>query len=285
MFELPEYRTLAAQMRQSLAGKRILEGRLGNSPHKFVWYNRSHEEFTSLTRGKVVGEAGARGRWLFVPLEPGYVLVFGECGGRILLHPDESTVPAKFHLQLGFEDGTVLSAVTQMWGAMELYEKGRERERQYIADMRATPTDREFTPGYFRHLIDQSRRTEKRSVKGLLTQDQLVPGLGNAIAQDIMFRARLNPRRPLSSLREQEIDGLYDAIVETVGEVSRLGGRNDEYDLYGNPGGYVRVMDRNASGRPCPECGTQIVKIQYLGGACYYCPSCQAAEGEDAGKV
>jgi len=285
MFELPEYLTLAGQMRQSLMGKRILDGRLGNSPHKFVWYNRSHDEFASLTRGKEVGEARARGRWLFVPLEPGYVLVFGECGGRIQLHPEESTTPAKYHLLLRFEDGTAVSAVTRMWGAMELYEKGRELERPYISGMRPTPTGGEFTPAYFRKLIDVSIRTEKRSVKGLLTQDQLVPGLGNAIAQDIMFRARLNPKRPLASLGVEAIDRLHKAIVETVAEVVREGGRNDEYDLFGRPGGYVRVMDRNAAGRPCPACGTTIVKMQYLGGACYYCPSCQVGKAAETRKA
>jgi formamidopyrimidine-DNA glycosylase len=282
MFELPEYLTLAGQMRQSMAGKRVLDGRLGNSPHKFVWYNRSHEEFASLTRGKVVGEARARGRWLFVPLDPGYVLVFGECGGRILFHSGVSTIPGKYHLLLRFEDGTALSAVTQMWGAMELYEEGRELERQYISGMRPTPASQDFSQTYFRELIEESCQTEKRSVKGLLTQNQLVPGLGNAIAQDIMFRARLHPKRPLVSLGGQEIDRLYLTVVETVAQVAKMGGRNDEYDLFGKPGGYVRVMDKNADGRPCPACGTKIVKIQYLGGACYYCPSCQLGEGSEA---
>jgi formamidopyrimidine-DNA glycosylase len=278
MFELPEYRTLAEQMRGSLTGKRVLEGRLGNSPHKFVWYNRSHEEFSSLTQGKAVGEAQARGRWLFVPLEPGYVLLFGECGGRILFHPDASSIPAKYHLLLRFEDGTALSAVTRMWGAMELYEAGKELQRQYVAGMRPTAGSREFSPAYFRQLIEDSRRGEKRSVKGLLTQDQLVPGLGNAIAQDIMFKARINPRRSLASLGEGEISRLYRTVVETVAEVTRCGGRNDEYDLFGRPGGYVRVMDKSSAGRPCPVCGTEVVKVQYLGGACYFCPSCQSPE-------
>ena len=42
------------------------------------------------------------------------------------------------------------------------------------------------------------------------------------------------------------------------------------------PGKYVRLMDRKAAGQPCPGCGSTIVeKIQYLGGACYFCPDCQ----------
>ena len=57
MFELPEFVTLAKQFNDTLQGKTIRSGSLGNKPHKFVWYNRTHEEFTELTRGKTVGDA------------------------------------------------------------------------------------------------------------------------------------------------------------------------------------------------------------------------------------
>jgi hypothetical protein len=67
MFELPEFVTLARQMNEPLTGKTIRKGSLGNAPHKFVWYNKSHDEFERLTRGKTVGEARAKGKWLFPP--------------------------------------------------------------------------------------------------------------------------------------------------------------------------------------------------------------------------
>jgi len=82
MFELPEYITLARQLTDTVTGKQVKEGHLGNSPHKFVCYNRKPREFESLTAGRILGKAYSRGRWLFIPANPGYVLVFGECGGR-----------------------------------------------------------------------------------------------------------------------------------------------------------------------------------------------------------
>jgi formamidopyrimidine-DNA glycosylase len=276
MFELPEFVTLARQMNDTLKGKTIERGQLGNSPHKFVWYNRSHEEFERLTEDKTVGEAQVRGKWLFLPLEPGYVLLLGECGGKVLYHPPGSKVPKKFHLYITFDDDSFFTATTQMWGAMELYEAGEERTRQYVKGMRTTPIEPEFTLDYFSALLDDLVEGPKRSAKSLLTQDQLIPGLGNAIAQDILFRAHLHPRHPLADLSTTQRRALYDAIVTTTGEVIAQGGRYDEYDLYNNRGGYVRIMDKNAVEQPCPECGGQIVKIQYLGGACYFCPSCQA---------
>jgi len=275
MFELPEFITLARQINETVAGKTIRGGVLGNSPHKFVWYNRTHEEFARLTAGKTVGDARAQGKWLFIPLDPGYLLLFGECGGRLLYHAPGVKLPAKYHLWLTFTDGSALTALTQMWGAMELYQAGQERERQYVKGMRPTPVEPAFTCDYFAALIADLQTGEKRSVKGLLTQDQLIPGLGNAIAQDIMFRAGLHPRHPIGDLSTAQQRALYDAILATVAAAIAGGGRHDEFDLYNRPGGYARLMDNRAVGKPCPICGGAIEKIQYLGGACYFCPRCQ----------
>ena len=275
MFELPELITLAGQFNETIQGKIIREGTLGNSPHKFVWYNRKPEEFTRLTEGKTLGRAYAKGRWLFTPLDPGYILVFGECGGKILYLSSGGKLPEKYHLYLRFEDDSALTTLTQMWGAMELFELGQEVERKYIKDMRTTPVDPEFTFDYFSGLIETLLQGEKRSVKSLLTQDQLIPGLGNASAQDIMFYAHLHPRRSLADLTTGQQRDLFVAITDTVREIIDRGGRNDEIDLFGKPGGYVRCMDRAAAGRPCPECRRTVEKMQYLGGACYFCPKCQ----------
>ena len=275
MFELPEYTILARQINKTLLGKTIKKGNLGNSPHKFVWYNCTHDEFTKLTRGKILGKAHVQGRWLILSLESGYNLVLGECGGRILYHPADTELPEKYHLWLEFDDGSSFTATTQMWGAMELYEAGKEQERQYIKNMRVTPVDRAFTFKYFSGLIDELLKGEKRSTKSLLTQDQLIPGLGNSSAQDILFRAHLLPRRALTDLSAGQRRDLYDSIVDTVREIIKEGGRNDEFDLFGKPGGYIRLMASQTAGKPCPECGTKIQKMQYLGGACYFCPKCQ----------
>ncbi len=275
MFELPELLTLSTQINATLREKTIQTGTLGNSPHKFVWYNRTPEEFTRLTGGKTIGEAYVRGRWLFTPLETGFILLLGECGGKIRYHRAGMELPPKYHLCLRFADDSALTVMTQMWGAMELFESGQELERKYVKDMRTTPIEPEFTFEYFSALIDELLQGEKRSVKSLLTQDQLLPGLGNASAQDIMFNACLHPRHALAELTPTQRRDLYAAITDTLGAIITAGGRNDETDLFGKPGNYVRVMDSEAVGRACPRCGGTVQKMQYLGGACYFCPNCQ----------
>jgi formamidopyrimidine-DNA glycosylase len=276
MFELPEMSNLAHQINKTIKGKTIKKGLLGNSPHKFVWYNRKHKEFEKLVKNKKIGKARSKGNWLFIPLDPAYVLVLGEFGGKVLYHTPGSVVPKKYHLFITFTDDSFFTAMTQMWGAVELYKKGKEESGKYVKNMKPTPVDKNFTYAYFKKLIAGLK--EKKSVKGVLTQDQLIPGVGNALAQDILFKARLHPRYAASDLTEHQKRTLYNAIVNTVKLVIKQGGRYDEFNLFGERGGYTRLMDKNAAGKPCPQCGTLIKKIQYLGGACYFCALCQKME-------
>jgi formamidopyrimidine-DNA glycosylase len=99
--------------------------------------------------------------------------------------------------------------------------------------------------------------------------------MGNGYLQDILFRAKIHPRRRVVDILEREKLALYEAIVGTLKQAVELGGRDTECDLYGNRGGYASILSSKAKGQPCRECGTLIEKIQYLGGSCYLCPSCQ----------
>jgi formamidopyrimidine-DNA glycosylase len=275
VFELPEVTTLARQLEATVRGRTVVGGSIGGRPHKFVWYNRTPEEFAGLVTGRRVGGTRALAKWLFIDLEPGYVLAFGECGGRLRYHAPGEADAGAVHLSLGLDDGSALTMTTSMWGAMALVEAGAELDRPELRELRPTPVDAAFTPEYLDGLIAE-QGAAKRTAKGLLTQEGLVPGLGNALAQDILFRAGIGPRRPVAALSSAERTSLYDAIVGTVREAIDFGGRDGEVDLFGRPGGYRRTMDAASAGRPCSRCGTGIVKLQYLGGACYMCPGCQS---------
>ena len=133
----------------------------------------------------------------------------------------------------------------------------------------------EFTFRYFKQHLDGFERREKDSIKKFMISGPSTPGIGNGYLQDILFRARIHPKRIVADVSDSEARDLYDAIRETMNEAIELGGRYDERDLYNNPGGYKRILDSKAKGNPCPECGTPIEKIQYLGGASYFCPNCQ----------
>ena len=66
-----------------------------------------------------------------------------------------------------------------------------------------------------------------------------------------------------------------DIIRETLARATELGGRSTETDLHNQRGAYVPLMYSKTKDTPCPECGTPVKKISYLGGSCYLCPECQ----------
>ena len=68
---------------------------------------------------------------------------------------------------------------------------------------------------------------------------------------------------------------LYRAVKNTIEQAIRQNGRASERDIFDKPGNYNPIMDRYAVDKPCPNCGTAIQKISYLGGSCYICPPCQ----------
>ena len=102
-----------------------------------------------------------------------------------------------------------------------------------------------------------------------------LPIFGNGVLQDILFVAHINPKKKIANLTSQEMDMLLAAIVSVLHEMTTLGGRDTEKDLFGKYGGYKTLMSKNTVGSGCPGCGGQIVKEAFMGGSVYYCLTCQ----------
>ena len=94
MIELPEATTIARQITAELKGKRIADGNRGNSPHKFAFYNRPPEEYKAILKDKTIGPATINGPLILVPVEPGYTIILGGGGERILYHCNAAKLPA-----------------------------------------------------------------------------------------------------------------------------------------------------------------------------------------------
>ncbi|MBN2002895.1 MAG: endonuclease VIII [Anaerolineae bacterium] len=275
MIELPETLIIAAQMNQTLKGKRIVEGNRGNSPHKFAFSNGSSEEYAAIFAGKTVGDSWGHGMSILTRLEPDYTLVLG-CGGeRILFHPDESTLPKKYQLLMRFEDAACLTVTVSGWGNTLLLPQAEAGQHQHVQENRITPLSDAFTWDYFRRLFDPLPPESKTSLKYFIISEPGVWGVGNGCLQDILFNARLHPKRRAVETSEDERRALYTSLRETLRRMVDQGGRSSEANLYGQPGGYQRILDSNTVGQPCPTCGTPIEKAQYLGGAIYFCAMCQ----------
>ncbi|MCL4419461.1 endonuclease VIII [Patescibacteria group bacterium] len=269
MIELPEALTIAKQISKDLKGKKIKYGNRGNSPHKFAFYNHSPEEYESILTGKTIGDSKGYGSLILTAIDPEYILILGGGGEKIILQQSEKTIPKKYQLLLQFEDDTYLTVTVQGWGFTQL--KGKSE----IGNGGVSPISDEFTFEYFQRLFDDLREDDPRSAKYFIISKPGIWGVGNGYSQDILFRAKIHPRRRIIELTEYEKSALYEAIKDTMSQAVKLGGRDDESDLYNNKGGYKRILDSRTNGTPCQECGTTIEKISFLGGASYFCPNCQ----------
>jgi formamidopyrimidine-DNA glycosylase len=275
MIELPEALIIADQLNQELKGKQIAYGNRGNVSHKFAFSSGSAEEYAAIFKDKTIGASRGHGPAILVPIEPDHVLVLGGGGERILLHESDRTLPKKHHLLLHFADGSTLTVTVQGWGNTLLLPPDQAGEHPHVALDRVTPLSEAFTWDFFQGLFDQVDQDSKASVKYFLITKPGVWGIGNGCLQDILFRAALHPRRRVVDTTAEEREALYAAIQDTLQEMVNQGGRDSERDLYNRPGGYRRLLHSKTAGQPCPACGTPIEKIQYLGGACYFCSQCQ----------
>jgi len=269
MIELPEAVTIARQMTAELSGKRIESAVRGNAPHKFAFYSREPEEYESILKGRTVGESAERGSQIVARVEPGYALVLGGGGERILHHQSDTTLPKKHQLLLRFEDGTWLSVSVQGWGYVQLV------DQMEIGPRRVSPLEDAFTLDWFKHRFEEVPEGDPRSIKFFMISQPGVWGVGNGYLQDILFRAKVHPRRRVKAMTAEEMARVHAATRAVMREATDLGGRDTERDLHNQPGGYHRILSSQAVGQPCPDCGTPVEKMQYLGGAAYFCPTCQ----------
>ena len=275
MIELPEATIIAQQMAAELKGKRVQASMRENAPHKWAFYSRPAEEYESIPVGRTMGDVRAHGSAIVADLVPDYAIVLGGGGERILFHPSTDTLPKKHHLLLHYEGGTYLTVSVQGWGNVLLLQQPELVTHRHVGEVRVSPLDDAFTAEYLQGLFDALDRDDSRSIKYFIITDPGVWGVGNGYLQDILYRAKIHPRRKAVDISPDEAWMLQEAIKETLHRALDLGGRDTERDLYNRRGVYKRLMDSKTAGKPCPECGTLVKKIQYLGGACYFCPDCQ----------
>jgi len=277
--ELPEAKILAEQMNKELRGKCIKSYHLQDYERlqKIGMMNKDTKSFDQLVNRKIESVI-SRGNVIRVKLDNGMNLILGpEYGGEIFYHTSEETISSKFHLKIDFTDDSALTVRLTSMGLINAV-KDSELERSYVYRRDFNPEvispidDKEFTLERFSKILADNNRALKSVLVG---KDAVVVGLSNSAFQDIIYRAKLHPKRKTSELNEDERKALYDAIRLVLQERIRLNGKDQFYDLYGNQGGYVPAMGPNVKQQKCPVCGTTIEKLSVGGGDVYFCPKCQ----------
>jgi formamidopyrimidine-DNA glycosylase len=273
MIEIPEAAILSIQLNETIAGKRIKNVVVLQSPHKFAWFYRDPQDYKRILLEKVVTKAKAVAGYVEITVEDG-VLLFGD-GVNLRFHGNEEKRPQKHQLLIEFDDSTAISASVQMYGGLWCFENGEFDNSYYSrAKESISPISEKFDREYFNAILSVTG-AEKLSAKALLATEQRIPGLGNGTLQDILFNAKIHPKKKLSSFNEDDKELIFNSIKSTLKEMIQQGGRDTEKDLFGKPGGYITKLSKNTANKSCEICGTTIIKEAYMGGSIYYCSQCQ----------
>ena len=273
MIEIPEAYAISKQMNQELVGKKIEEVIAVQNPHKMAWYYEDPQDYPKKLKNKVIEKVENINGIVEISLSD-TKLVFNE-GIRFKYATDKKELPKKHQLLLRFEDQTYLAAFVQMYGGIFCFKDGVLTNPYYLVHKeKPNPLEKAFDFEYFKSLID-NLDSDNISIKAFLATEQRIPGLGNGVLQDILWRAKIHPKRKLNSLSDEEIQTLFHAIKDSLKEMAHLGGRDTETDLYGKNGGYQTIMSKNNKEKQCPNCQGEVIKKAYMGGSIYYCENCQ----------
>lgn len=269
MIEIPESQTLAKQL-ACVLGKPIVSVRAGATPHKFAWFSGDPADYSALFEGRAFEAAAAKAG--YVVLSSGKLnLILND--GVNLRHMPFEAVPAKNQLDMRFADGSALVCTVAMYGGIWAQEGDLDSAYYKVACEKPSPLTDEFDEAYFNSIVAGAKKT--LSAKALLAAEQRIPGLGNGTLQDILFRARVSPRKKIQALSDAELSALFNSVKATLAEMTQRGGRDTEKDLHGNPGGYKTLLCAKTYKAPCHICGGPITREPYMGGNVYYCASCQ----------
>jgi formamidopyrimidine-DNA glycosylase len=275
--ELPEAKILAEQMSQQLIGKQVKSFLVKDCERlqRIGMMDKDLKSFNQLVNAKIE-TVSSRGNVIRIKFDNGANLILGpEYGGEIFYHEDATKVP-RFHLRVDFSDGTVLTVRLTSMGVIRVL-KDDELESSYVYKRDFDYT--KFSPadeGFTFELFSKRMAEHKKMLKSVLVgKDAILVGVSNSTFQDILYRARIHPKRRASELDEEEMRRLYDAIRLVLKERLRLEGKDNFRDLYGQQGGYTPAMGPNMKQQTCPECGTSIQKLSLGGGHVYLCPNCQ----------
>src|SRR5687767_43267 len=189
------------------------------------------------------------------------------------VQPDAPARPGKgpLALRVRLDDGS----------GFDLTEAGTQRKLAVyvVADPMAIPMVATLGPDPLTDDFDQAalagvlQRAGRSQLKGVLKDQRIIAGIGNAYSDEILHAAKLSPFKPSSTLTEAELSTLYDAIKDELsGAIQRAEGLAAK-DLKGEKKSGLRVHGRK--GEKCDVCGDTIAEVSFADSSLQYCPTCQ----------
>ena len=256
MPELPEVERARALIAERALGRRIAAV---DDTDTYVCRPHAPGELATALVGRTLTEAHRRGKSMWVETDddgPALGLHLG-MAGRIVVDEDSAGDPAAYEgapdvwdrFRLDFEDG----------GRLILRDKRRLGRAVLDPDLsHLGPDAAEVSRDEFRERVGRG----EAPLKARIMDQSVIAGVGNLLADEALWRARLSPRRPAGELSIEELDRLRREVRAATRSAIRRGGVHT--------GDFIPARVR---GGVCPRCGTEMERATVGGRTTYWCPA------------
>jgi len=223
-------------------------------------------------KGRLIESVQRRGKFLLFGLSsetgpPLTLAVNPKLTGRLQLSAPAGKKVGPVHVTLHFEAPTE---------ELRYVDQKRMGQLYLTAELAAIPTFAEMGPDALEASPEIFRTRLRRfrgEIKGVLSREQFLAGIGNAYSDEILWQARLHPYRKVSSMTPEEIDRLYAAMNVTLREsIENVEAAMGE-DIHLKPRDFFAVHMRG--GQACPRCGGRISEITAQDRITNFCRTCQ----------
>jgi formamidopyrimidine-DNA glycosylase len=174
-------------------------------------------------------------------------------------------------LRVRFDDGTgfdVTEAGTEKRVAAWVVRAPDDVE--HVATLGIDVLSPSFTADALAEVLSGAGRAQ---VKGVLTDQRLLAGVGNAYSDEALHVARLSPFKPAASLTRDEVVALHAALVGVLRDAVERSSGLAASGLKKEKKSGLRVHGRE--GEACPECGDTVRSVFFASKSLQYCPTCQ----------
>jgi formamidopyrimidine-DNA glycosylase len=272
MPELPEVETICRGLRPHIEGRRIREVLVTERRLR----NVVDELLPARLTGKRIVGVNRRAKYILISLEGKVIWLFHLGMSGKLIHVDPLTPRQKHdHIIVSLDSGQQLRYHDpRRFGLCLLAEEGELETLPQLCRLGPDPFDAGFDGNYL-HSI--SRKSERR-VRDLLLDQQVVAGVGNIYANEILSRVGVRPTTRSFRLTREKTGQIAVTTREVLEEAIRWCGTSfsdyrDADDKFGEFQNHLRVYDRD--GKRCRKCPSVIKRVALGNRSAFYCPSCQ----------
>jgi len=173
-------------------------------------------------------------------------------------------------LRVGFDDGSgfdLTEAGTKK--SLAVYAVRDPADVPGIARLGPDPLDAGFTRETLAGLL-AGRRTQ---IKGVLRDQSIIAGIGNAYSDEILHAAQMSPYALAATLDDADVDRLHEALRATIAEAVVAASGKPPADLKDAKRRGMAVHGRR--GQACPVCGDEVRSVFFADNSLEYCPTCQ----------